>query len=134
MIVGALVLVEVTAGITEASMTRNPSSPCTRDSSSTTPIGCEPIAYLGRGGDDRRAVGQNTLAGDQPPPNLAGERQAAQGFVGGLHTDAKSQMVLHENRDFLADPDRARLAKLGVDGRDLRFGERLGAVHDPVGV
>ena len=29
MIVGALVLVEVTAGITEASMTRSPSSPCT---------------------------------------------------------------------------------------------------------
>jgi hypothetical protein len=26
------VLVEVTAGITEASMTRNPSSPCTRNS------------------------------------------------------------------------------------------------------
>jgi hypothetical protein len=23
---------------------------------------------------------------------------------------------------------------LGVDGRDLRFGEQLGAVHDPVGV
>ena len=32
MIVGALVLVEVTAGITEASMTRRPSSPCTRNS------------------------------------------------------------------------------------------------------
>ncbi len=29
MIVGALVLVEVTAGITEASMTLRPSSPCT---------------------------------------------------------------------------------------------------------
>ena len=38
MIVGALVLVEVTAGITEASMTRKPSSPCTLSSSSTTAI------------------------------------------------------------------------------------------------
>ena len=34
MIVGALVLVEVTTGITEASMTRSPSSPCTLSSSS----------------------------------------------------------------------------------------------------
>jgi hypothetical protein len=47
MIVGAFLLVEVTAGITEASMTRKPSSPCTRDSSSTTAIRCEPIIYLG---------------------------------------------------------------------------------------
>ena len=47
MIVGAFLLVEVIAGITEASMTRKPSSPCTRDSSSTTAIGCEPIMYLG---------------------------------------------------------------------------------------
>lgn len=31
MIVGAFVLVEVTAGMTEASMTRNPSNPCTRN-------------------------------------------------------------------------------------------------------
>jgi hypothetical protein len=28
----------------------------------------------------------------------------------------------------------AVLERLGVDGRDLRFGEGLGAVHDPVGV
>jgi hypothetical protein len=33
-----LVLVEVTAGITEASMTLSPSSPCTRGSWSTTAI------------------------------------------------------------------------------------------------
>ena len=38
MIVGALVLVEVTAGITDASMTRSPSSPCTLSSSSTTAL------------------------------------------------------------------------------------------------
>jgi hypothetical protein len=40
MMVGALVLVEVTAGITEASMTRSPSSPCASNSSSTTAIAC----------------------------------------------------------------------------------------------
>jgi len=38
MIVGALVLVELTAGMTEASMTRRASSPCTRSRSSTTLI------------------------------------------------------------------------------------------------
>src|SRR5438132_10314748 len=46
MMVGALVLVEVTAGITEASMTRKPSMPCTRNSLSTTLIGCEPIIQV----------------------------------------------------------------------------------------
>src|ERR1700739_4457005 len=46
MIVGALVLVEVTAGMTEASMTRRPSSPCTRNSLSTTLIGCEPMRHV----------------------------------------------------------------------------------------
>jgi hypothetical protein len=42
MIVGALLLVEVTAGITEASMTRSASMPRTRSSLSTTLVGCEP--------------------------------------------------------------------------------------------
>src|SRR5213082_2453135 len=46
MIVGALVLVEVTVGITEASMTRNPLMPCTRNSSSTTAIGSRPILQV----------------------------------------------------------------------------------------
>jgi hypothetical protein len=46
MIVGAFVLVEVTAGITEASMTRSPSSPCTRNSSSTTAIAWLPIMQV----------------------------------------------------------------------------------------
>ena len=46
MMVGALVLVEVTAGITEASITRSPSSPCTRSWSSTTDIGSGPILQV----------------------------------------------------------------------------------------
>ena len=46
MIVGALVLVEVTAGITEASMMCNPSMPCTRNSLSITLSGCEPIRQV----------------------------------------------------------------------------------------
>jgi hypothetical protein len=46
MMVGALVLVEVTAGITEASMTRSPSSPCTLSSSSTTAIAWWPIRQV----------------------------------------------------------------------------------------
>src|SRR5205814_6673120 len=46
MMVGALVLVEVTVGITEASITRSPSMPCTRNSSSTTAIGSRPILQV----------------------------------------------------------------------------------------
>src|SRR5260221_2394125 len=46
MIVCALVLLEVTAGITEASMPRKPSSPGTRNSSSTTLIACWPIMQV----------------------------------------------------------------------------------------
>ena len=34
----------------------------------------------------------------------------------------------------LVDTARFSIETLGVDGGDLRFGERLGAVHDPVGV
>jgi hypothetical protein len=46
MIVGAFVLVDVTAGITDASMTRNRSMPCTRNSLSTTLFGCRPIMHV----------------------------------------------------------------------------------------
>jgi hypothetical protein len=46
MIVAALVLPEMTVGITEASTTRRPSIPCTRSSLSTTDIGPEPIMHV----------------------------------------------------------------------------------------
>jgi len=46
MIVGALVLVELTAGMIEASMTRSASSPCTLSSLSTTLIAWPPIRQL----------------------------------------------------------------------------------------
>jgi hypothetical protein len=46
MMVGALVFVEVTDGITEASITRSRSSPCTRNSLSTTHIAPGPIMQV----------------------------------------------------------------------------------------
>src|SRR3984893_2054041 len=46
MMVGALVLVEVTVGITEASMTRSASRPWTRSRSSTTAIASGPILQV----------------------------------------------------------------------------------------
>ncbi len=46
MMVGALVLVEVTVGITEASITRRLWSPCTRSWSSTTAIWSLPILQV----------------------------------------------------------------------------------------
>jgi hypothetical protein len=46
MMVGALVLVDVTAGITEASMTRSRSSPRTRNSLSATHIVPDPIMQV----------------------------------------------------------------------------------------
>ncbi len=46
MIVAALVLPEMTVGITEASTTRRPSIPCTRNSLSTTALSCGPIMQV----------------------------------------------------------------------------------------
>ena len=45
MMVGAFVLVDVTAGMTEASIPRNPSRPCTLNVPSTTDIGSGPIRH-----------------------------------------------------------------------------------------
>jgi hypothetical protein len=46
MIVGALVLAVVTAGMTDASMTRRPASPLTFSWESTTAIGSSPILQV----------------------------------------------------------------------------------------
>jgi hypothetical protein len=58
------------------------------------------LQYLDRGGDDRGAVGQHAVAGEEPPHDLTGERQAARALVGGLGTDdrvgnTRDIMVLH---------------------------------------
>ena len=46
-------------------------------------VGCGRfLQHLDRGGDDRWAVGQHTLAGEEPAHDLAGERQAARALVG----------------------------------------------------
>ena len=60
----------------------------------------ELLQHLDRGGDDRRAVGQDTFAGDEPAQDLARERQAARALVGGLGAldrigDARDIVVLH---------------------------------------
>ena len=49
MMVGALVLPVVRVGITEASMTRNPSMPCTRRRESTTARGSSPMRQVPTG-------------------------------------------------------------------------------------
>ena len=46
MIVAALVLPEITDGITEASTTRSPSTPRTRNSGETTLRSCAPIMQV----------------------------------------------------------------------------------------
>jgi hypothetical protein len=74
-------------------------------------IGCRRLLqYLGRGGDDRGAVGQHTFPREEPAHDLAGEGQAARALVGGLRADdrvgdARDIVVLH----VLADAGRSRL-------------------------
>jgi len=49
MMVGALVLPPISVGITEASTTRRPSMPCTRNFVSTTAIASTPILQVPTG-------------------------------------------------------------------------------------
>ena len=65
-------------------------------------VGRRFLQHLGRGSDDRGAVGQ-------PPHDLAGQWQAARALVGGLGADdragdARDMMVLH----VLADAGRPK--------------------------
>jgi hypothetical protein len=81
MIVGALVLVEVTEGMTEASMTRRPSIPCTRNSLSTTAIACVAHhAAAARVIDGRRSAARNRAASSSlctlGPAIFSGRRNA----------------------------------------------------------
>src|SRR5690606_18151237 len=49
MMTGALVLPDVTIGMTDASITRKPSMPCTFNCASTTASGSEPILHVPTG-------------------------------------------------------------------------------------
>jgi len=93
--------------------------------------------------DNRGAVGQHALAGDQPVHDLAGERQAARALVGGLGADdrvgdACDIVVLHVAAD-AAHPVHDRHADppkmLGIADpgqlQDVRRADRARR-HDPL--
>jgi uncharacterized protein (DUF433 family) len=84
------------------------------------------LQYLDRGGDDRRAVGQHALAGEEPAHDLAGQGQAARALVGGLRADrvgnARDIMVLHVLADaaqFMHDrhADAAKMLRVADPGQ-----------------
>src|ERR1019366_465493 len=93
MIVAALVLPDTTAGMIEASTTRNPSSPCKFNSASTTAIGSLPILQVLVGVEPRAAilfrvvedlvialhlVARNVFAGDECPHVRRTQQPAAE--------------------------------------------------------
>ena len=98
------------------------------------------LQHLDRGGDNRGAVGQDTLAGEEPPQHLAGKRQAARALVGGPGADdrvgdARGVVVLHVAADAarfvhdgyadlgemrgIADTRQLPIAKPGSRSRDF---------------
>ena len=81
--------------------------------------------YLDRGGNQRRAVGQHPLAGDQIAHDLGRERQAPRSFIRGRHAvnrigDPHDIMILH----VLADAGQRMM------GFDADLCEMLG-IADP---
>ena len=123
MIAAALVLVETTRGITDASMTRSRSTPRTRSRASTTERASPPMRQV--------PAGWNTV-----PPLARANASSAAGVVDAVARQvllagdqvAKRRLRVDLAQDAQAGDEDLRVARIGeVAGADARRRERIGA-------